>query len=709
MAANLTIDELERQLRDPDAVRGASFDIAKALSHYVADPHNEKRAHDLVLRALEHRQAFGSAAAILDGLLRQVGLFPYLEAEELTLADSIAYEFHRPLNMAEEQIVFHRVQAEVYNRLLEGENVILSAPTSFGKSLIIDAIIASGKYNDIAVIVPTIALIDETRRRLSRFSGEFKLITHGSQQRGERNLLIMTQERILDYPDIEPLDFFVIDEFYKLKPRAEDTDRSYLLNEAFYRLRKTGAQFYLLGPNIKGVDASLAQQRGVFFLVTDYKTVVSEVRRERPARGQEQNRLVRLCREIQEPTLIYCSSPNRVRTICEALLLGGVGQDTPELDEAAEWISNEYSPDWLFPRALRQGIGMHHGRLPRTLAQFVVRSFNEGRLRFLVCTSTLIEGVNTKAKNVIIYDNAIARRKFDFFTYNNIVGRSGRMFQHFIGRVFIFHEPPAEELPFVDVPILTQPEGLPDSLLVQIEEEDLTPMSKDKLSRISEGGNVEIEVIRQNRGIDPKAQQNLARELSARARYYWPLLNWSHFPTRDQLYAVCELIWKYLVADNRRKAGVSSGRQLAFTVDRFRKLRSVPDLLKAELHDRSKEPTDDVVDGVMDWLRLWANFWFPRHLMAVDRIQRSVFQKQGLRPGDFSFFAGQIENWFVDPALMALDEYGVPIQTATRIAQWLQPSGDLDAVLERLRRLNIEELPLSRFERSLLADAQEHL
>src|SRR5262249_18698530 len=147
------------------------------------------------------------------------------------------------------------------------------------------------------------------------------------------------------------------------------------------------------------------------------------------------------------------------------------------------------------------------------LAQFSVRAFNQGLLRVLVCTSTLIEGVNTKAKNVIIFDNKVALRKFDYFTYNNIIGRSGRMFEHFIGRVFIFHEPPAEELPFVEVPVLSQPKDIPDSLLVQINEEDLAPASKERVSDISAHTPLDMAVIRQNRGIDPNAQTNLAREL----------------------------------------------------------------------------------------------------------------------------------------------------------------------------------------------------
>ena len=52
------------------------------------------------------------------------------------MADRLAYEVHRPLGI--DDLVFHAKQAEVYRLLADGRNVVLSAPTSFGKSLIID-------------------------------------------------------------------------------------------------------------------------------------------------------------------------------------------------------------------------------------------------------------------------------------------------------------------------------------------------------------------------------------------------------------------------------------------------------------------------------------------------------------------------------------------------------------------------------------------
>lgn len=74
------------------------------------------------------------------------------------------------------------------------------------------------------------------------------------------------------------------------------------------------------------------------------------------------------------------------------------------------------------------------------------------------------ELVNTAARNVVVVDNKISNKKCDFFTFNNIRGRSGRMWRHFIGHVYLFNDPPQSELEFVDVPVFTQNDSAPDAL-----------------------------------------------------------------------------------------------------------------------------------------------------------------------------------------------------------------------------------------------------
>lgn len=227
------IPEVRRQLADVEYIERDGFGLLARLGALVNDAGDTREVQDLVLRALEQRDRFGPAAEVLDALVRKQGLYPYLDPENLGFMDMIAYEAHRPGNL--DDVVFHRVQARVYRLLMEGQNIVLSAPTSFGKSLVIDAVAASGRFRNIVVVVPTIALIDETRRRLfERFRATHKIITHPSQQRGDRNIYVLTQERVVEFPDFGRVDFFVIDEFYKLDPRR-DADRSLLLNQAFYR------------------------------------------------------------------------------------------------------------------------------------------------------------------------------------------------------------------------------------------------------------------------------------------------------------------------------------------------------------------------------------------------------------------------------------------------------------------------------------------
>src|SRR6202035_2756735 len=93
------------------------------------------------------------------------------------------------------------------------------------------------------------------------------------------------------------------------------------------------------------------------------------------------------------------------------------------------------------------------GRVTRPLASPLVSLFNQNVLPVMICTSTLIEGVNTAAKSVLIYDKKINRRDYDFFTFSNIRGRAGRLGQHHVGSVYLFHSPPDLEAVEVEPPL----------------------------------------------------------------------------------------------------------------------------------------------------------------------------------------------------------------------------------------------------------------
>jgi reverse gyrase len=160
---------------DPHWLMGNAFSALSEIAWLLNEKENIGR--DALIRVLEHQNLLANYQPILTSLIQKAGLYPYLTSPmNLSTGDLLNFEFHKIDGL--EEIVLHSVQGKVYRSLIDGANVILSAPTSFGKSLLIDAMIASRRFKCIVVIVPTIALIDETRRRLSkRFGSEFKVIS----------------------------------------------------------------------------------------------------------------------------------------------------------------------------------------------------------------------------------------------------------------------------------------------------------------------------------------------------------------------------------------------------------------------------------------------------------------------------------------------------------------------------------------------------
>lgn len=141
-------DELRLILGDRAKIQQDPFSVARMIADICNVDPDAPLAREMVIRALDHADLFEPLDGLLDALARQVGLFPYAAPERLGLRDQLAWEAHRPLDLQLDgkDIVFHREQADVYRGLMDGQSFVLSAPTSFGKSLVIDALIASGRY-----------------------------------------------------------------------------------------------------------------------------------------------------------------------------------------------------------------------------------------------------------------------------------------------------------------------------------------------------------------------------------------------------------------------------------------------------------------------------------------------------------------------------------------------------------------------------------
>lgn len=711
----MTYAELRIAISAPDLTKDQVFSLLKRVSVFVNDRDTLAMGRDLVIRFLARRELFGKfEIRILNSMVRTVGLYPYM-SDTLEMSDNddrIAYELHRPDNMPE---VFHSLQAKIYYQLRTGSNVVLSASTSVGKSLVVDSMIALGKFKKVVIVVPTLALIDETRKRLARrFKASCHLVTHPSQVADSEkpNIYILTQERVRHRIDLSNVDFFVLDEFYKLDfKRDADKQRAIDLNLAFHALASTGAQFYMLGPNVEAIRG--LDRYEFHFIPSEYSTVaVDVVHFNLPSRGDERGeKLMELCQSLSSPTLIYCQSPSSAARLAERLLKEVMKKPVAECAAATEWLAEHFHPDWMAAKALKFGVGLHHGGVPRAIQQLMVRLFDEGTIKFLICTSTLIEGVNTAAENVIVYDRRKNRNVLDFFTYKNIQGRAGRMGRYFIGKVFVLEKAPDGADVVVDYPVGSQDADTPLSLIMQLDDEALTEQSRERVVAALKDSFLSENTIRLNGAVGPNVQNKLATEMWKIMQVQHDLFAWRNIPRQFELIACCRLIMDRLSGARLNDLGITSPEQLAWHLRGIGGNGGIAGYLSAiAVGTLPHQDVSERIDGALKIIRNVAGFRFPQDLMVLSRIQLELARRLEVAAGDFSFYAEEVENLFLPGTLAALDEYGLPHPIAKKLSSALAPHFDFDAVLMALRNLHTGSVEtLTPFERNLVSFVQSSL
>jgi len=254
---------------------------------------------------LEAHPELASYREVFSSLARSVGLWNYIDKETADYRDAMVADAVTSDEL--DGITFHREQIAALNTLLSGKNLVLSAPTSFGKSLLIDALLATGRYRRVAIVLPTIALLDEFRRRIERrFRDRFTLVMYHSQESsGKDNVIFLgTQERLINRSDLGRIDLAVVDEFYKLDPTRQD-DRSATLNAAVYQLLRRSNQFFFLGPNIETVHISADNRWKFEFLHTRFSTVAVDPFDLTGIKNKEERLVGELKRQDNWPALVF--------------------------------------------------------------------------------------------------------------------------------------------------------------------------------------------------------------------------------------------------------------------------------------------------------------------------------------------------------------------------------------------------------------------
>ena len=323
-------------------------------------------------------------------------------------------------------IILNKYQVEILN-ILKNNNLFLSAPTSFGKTFLMLEFIKRNKHklNNIIFIIPTLALMNELLKKVySLFSDEYNICINSSEEFNEKNIFVFVPERsdqeFLNKMTELEIDFLVFDEIYKLQAsnsrEIKTDDRLIYMNKVYLDLVKKAKKVALLGPYINNVSFDKTKLDIVKYY-TNYLPVYNKMTVLRD--NQTWLDYIKL-----EHQLIYFSSPNSIYKNINLII-----EKIPEnqyyikrYSKEIKYLEETISKDWYVIELLKRGIGIHHGKTPMFLRKFYENEYNDNQIKILLCTNTLMEGINTPTNSLIVVDDPKSA-----FKLNNLIGRVGRL------------------------------------------------------------------------------------------------------------------------------------------------------------------------------------------------------------------------------------------------------------------------------------------
>ncbi|MGI6163452.1 MAG: DEAD/DEAH box helicase [Bacillota bacterium] len=356
------------------------------------------------------------------------------------------------------------------------------------------------RYKNILLVFPTIALLNENTQNIKELMSsvdcDYNIVNnvYSGIDLNERHIFILTPERTLkllsDHSNLG-IDFFFFDEVYKIdedfsydensqeRNRADFGNRAKVFRITLYLLSNMVPEFYLAGPylnldNLKeGFYRYLCLNSITPIQVNFEPTICLEIDAwkkkstvHHPLLGDQDieihpkapkstpQKIANIARYLHDKkwgqAIFYCSTPRRSMDYANGLIMGFEdGASASRIDKTfIDHLERKYGVKvdgfsvnsaryWSLIRALKNGYGIHHGKFPKYIQNEILRMFNHGDFDYLFCTSTIIEGVNTSAKNVVIINSSVGQSQMSQFALKNIKGRAGRYYHHSVGRVFL--------------------------------------------------------------------------------------------------------------------------------------------------------------------------------------------------------------------------------------------------------------------------------
>ena len=398
--------------------------------------------------------------------------------------NEIKFSITTPNNQS---ILLNKFQHDVFEKFTSFKHISISAPTSMGKSYILYQLILNyiqKKNGPICLIylVPTRALISQVendlRKFLSKYNDEILISTIPApvekDELAKNKIFVFTQERLHwflpELPKYKPK-LLIIDEAQKI----QEGHRGILLQEKIEQVssRFPNIQIIYSTPFVKNPEILLetspintsktkittefaSVNQNLIFVSQKYgkpkiwefelvlknkKISLGEIHFEyRPT--PDSKRFIFVIKELSDPSggnLIYTPLPANAEKI--SLQLFNTLNDTAfnsseKLNDLIKLVQKTVHKKYRLAKTLSKGIAFHYGNMPLIVREEIENLFKQGEIKFLVCTSTLLEGVNLPTKSLFLRkpkkSTTIPLSQSDFW---NLAGRAGRWGKEFQGNI----------------------------------------------------------------------------------------------------------------------------------------------------------------------------------------------------------------------------------------------------------------------------------
>ncbi|XP_045534816.1 DNA polymerase theta [Papilio machaon] len=369
------------------------------------------------------------------------------------------------------------------NVLLEHRNLVYSAPTSAGKTLVAEILTIKTileRQKKVLFILPFVSIVREKMFYLQDILSSSGIRVEGfmgsqSPPGGLQavHVAICTIEkanslvnRLIDEGNISELGAVVVDELHLLG----DSSRGYILELLLTKIKYISLKANDVNIQIVGMSATLpnlevlAAWLDAELFITDFRPIPLEEyclvgKKLYDKKGtylrsignntgleNENESVLDICLDtIKEgcSVLIFCMTKNRCESLAQSIAstffkLGCTNNEIgtvlrnqlnkEKIAEVLEQLKNcPVGLDEILKNIVSFGVAYHHAGLTFDERDIIEGAFKSGAIRVLVATSTLSSGVNLPARKVIIRTPVFQRQPLNILTYKQMIGRAGRM------------------------------------------------------------------------------------------------------------------------------------------------------------------------------------------------------------------------------------------------------------------------------------------